>query len=171
MFGLGSPRFPRWIDYSYPSPILLPAASAPAQVPGLTAQLVQPLPTLSIPGQWQFTVSRPQTDYVIYDSGGVPISRSSDNHVRNTFHGPYPGAAIGDLPAGEDWIADYEWGGKDAVTYNILERVTHRKGYGRYAWASYTWRSDGNYTTPTAASQTTNIVPLTAPVTPIQKVF
>jgi hypothetical protein len=153
MFGKGSPRFPRFIDYS---------ESQPA-------------------GSWQFLVDPPKTDYVIYGPGGVPISRSSDNHVRNTFHGPHPGAMILDdkgnvlLPAGQDWVADYEWGGKlvnGVMQYGILERVFHRQGYGRYGWQSFAWRADGNYTTPTSSSQTAKIVPLPSlPILPIQRVF
>lgn len=178
MFGLGSPRFPRWIDYTPPAvTITPPAAAAPAKVPGLTATLesaAPPIPSLNIAGVWQFTVARPQTDYVIYGPGGVPVSRSSDANVRNTFHGPYAGAPVGDMPAGEDWIADYEWGGKlvnGVMQYGVLERVTHRKGYGRYQWQSFTATNGVYPATPQASSSTTKIVPLTSSVTPIQKIF
>lgn len=144
MFGLGSPRLPRWIDYS------------PSQPPGV----------------WSFTVQRPQTDYVIYGAGAVPVSRSSDNFVRNSIKGPFTGQAIGQLPAGTDWWLDYEWGGPGDGTYGTLERIVVRQGWGRYSWASYKWRSDGNYnsTVPTASSQTTMILSQPCPV-PVQKIF
>lgn len=144
MFGLGSPRLPRYIDYSPSQP----------------------------PGNWSLTVQRPQTDYVIYGPGAVPVSRNTDNFVRNSIKGPFAGAAIGQLPAGTDWWLDYEWGGSGDGTYGTLERIVVRQGWGRYSWASYKWRVDGNYAqaTPTASSQTTTILMQPCP-TPVQKIF
>lgn len=176
MFGKGSPRFPRWIDYSY-QVITSAAVVAPPQVPGLTASLIGTTAVPSsppVPGQWQFLVSRPQTDYVIYTAGAIPNARSSDGNVRNTFRGPYPGAAVDDLPAGEDWISEYEWGGKltnGVLQYGTLERIYHRRGYGRYRWESYTALNGVYPTTPNQSSQTTFIKPLAQLTIPIQKIF
>ena len=163
MFGLGSPRFLRYIEYSPQQP----------------------------PGKWSFTVVRPQTDYVIYTPGqgqssspyGWPGARSSDGLVRNSISGPFPGAATGQLPMGEDWIADYEWGGKTVsgvTTYGTTERVFHRViwkngvrfSYGRYKWQSFSWQASGDYSTvqPTQQSITNNFL-FTLPPTPLQLVF
>jgi hypothetical protein len=163
MFGLGSPRFLRYIDYSPNQP----------------------------PGKWSFTVTRPQTDYVIYGPAtgqpstpyGWPVSRSSDALVRNSFSGPFPAAANGQLPAGEDWLAEYEWGGKvvSGVTqYSTIERIFHRTtwvsgsrfGYGRYQWIAYAWRSDGDYSqaTPIASSLANKFLMKPCP-TPVQLIF
>lgn len=147
MFGLGSARLPRVIDYSLSQP----------------------------PGAWSFTIDRPHTDYVIYGPGALPTSRSSDASVKNTIRGPFPGAAIGDLPAGTDWQLDYEWSGKlntaGQMIYGTLERITVRQGYGRYQWQSFPSDGKGGYaTTPTSSSQTTKIL-LTPCPTPVQKIF
>lgn len=106
MFGLGSPRIPRFIDYSVNQP----------------------------PGMWIFSVSQPQTDYIIYGSGGIPIpnSRFSDAMVTNVVRGPFPGAATGDLPSGEDWCLDYI---RNNGKYK--ETITCRRNYGRYQWQQF----------------------------------
>ncbi len=168
MFGKGSPRFPRYIDYTYPTTGVVASTPVTTSLEGAATS-----------GRWSFLVSPEQTSYVIYGPGGVPTSRSGDNFVRNTFHGPYVGAAIIDstgktlLPAGEDWLADYEWGGKVATgPFGVLERVFHRRGYGRYGWQSFTAVNGVYPTTPNASSQTAKITPMPATaVVPIQKVF
>lgn len=164
MFGIGCARLLRYIDYSPNQPA----------------------------GKWSFTIGRPQTDYVVFTPGqgqvsapyGWPGSRSSDAMVRNTLSGPFPNQPpVGQLPAGEDWIADYEWGGKvvNGVTqYSIIERIYYRVtwvggqrfSYGRYQWIAYTWLASGDYSnaTPTAQSQTTSILLKPCP-TPVQLIF
>lgn len=144
MRGLGSPRLPRFIDYS------------PAQGPGA----------------WAFTVPQSLTRYDIYGPGAKATGSSDDKLVRNTVRGPFSGAAINDLPAGEDWQLDYEWGGQGSpVIYSTLERITVRRGWGRYSWASYNSDGHGGYlTTPTAQSSTTKIL-LVTPPPPMQKIF
>lgn len=163
LMGIGCPRVLRWIDYSPNQPA----------------------------GTWSFTVGRPQTDYIIYGTGkgqpstpyGYPTGRSSDAMVRNSISGPHPGAAIGDLPAGEDWITLYEWGGKvvNGVTqYNVTERIFHRViwkngtrfGLGRYQWQTFTWQASGDYSnvTPNGQSQTTKLLLQPCP-TPVQLIW
>jgi len=149
-FGLGSPRLPRYIDYS---------PSQPA-------------------GAWSFTVQRPRTDYVIYGPGAVPTSRNTDNFVRNTISGPFPGAAILDpktgdvlLPPGIDWKLDYEWAGKSAAMYGVLERITCRQGIGRYMWQSFPSDGHGGYAlAPTSQSQTAKPLMQPCPM-PVQRIF
>lgn len=201
---IGARRFPRWIDYTYPNVISNPSIVAPSTIAGITASLSgtpTPAPTpVPVPGSWQFTVQRPESDYIIFGPPGTtgpgvygyPTSRNTDNYVRNTFSGPYPGAAILDskgavvIPAGEDWILTYEWSGQlvnGVVVYNgTRERLYHRSillpsgaraNYGRYAWDTSHWSATlSNYGAPTASSMQNSIVPLpTTPVVPVQKVF
>lgn len=145
-FGLGVRRFPRYI----------------VRGSGLDAY------------RFQWTMQSPETDYLIFDQGGA-ISRNTDAGVRCTFTGPYAGQATGTLPAGEDWIATYEWGGKlvnGVMLYAVLESLSHRVGFGRYEWQSYTAVAGVYPQTPTAQSLQNVITPLPAgPIVPVQKVF
>jgi hypothetical protein len=141
--GKGVPRFPRFIDYS----------------PDQQAQVIH-----------RFTVKPPQTNYVLIAPGGIATGGSSNNDCRCTFFGPNQGQPIGDLPAGVDWILEYERGGKNGV-YVAMERLTHRQGFGRYKWEQFNWRADGSYTTPVSQSSTTKIMSLLSPVIPVQKIF
>ncbi len=130
---------------------------------------------------FQWTMSRPETDYLIVDpptpaTGPYPlITKNTDAGVRCTFRGPYPGAAINDLPAGEDWIEDYEWSGKPnsagVMTYGGQEEVLHRRGYGRYQWSFSPSDGQGGYLKPTSVSTQTKIMPLPPGLKPIQYVF
>src|SRR6266567_2421483 len=73
----GAPRFPRFIDYS-------PNQSA---------------------GSWALPdLHPPQTNYIILGAGAKPTGSGSNGIVRCTFSGPFPGAAIGDLLIGQDWL-------------------------------------------------------------------
>ena len=192
----GQPRFPRWISYTYPS--FTPSiASAPGEVPNLVASLISApnsAPITPIPGQWQFTVHRPQTDYFIIDSTdttsktyGNVISRNTDNYVRDTFMGPFPGAAVGDIPAGEDWLGVYEWAGKlvnGQVVYNGTKEIKYfrsvlnpdgtRSNWGQYKWESYPWNAATNSyaATPSSSSFCTKRLPLPATaIVPKQMIF
>lgn len=148
-FGQGSPRILRSIDYS---------PSQPA-------------------GAWWFSIKSPLTDYVIYGPGGVPTGRFSNGDVRNTIRGPFAGAVVGDLPAGEDWQLDYERNGNNGV-YKYLERITCRKGFGRWQWQQMKWSTtQGQYlpdVNPTTnlpfLSQTTKIIQQPCP-NPVQRIF
>ena len=155
---LGQPRLPRWIDWS-------PNQVGPAIV--------------------QFTIGMPQTNYVIIGPGGMNTGTpggSSDAEVRCTFRGPYPGAAVGDLPAGEDWCEDYERNGAGGV-YKYKETITHRVsyvngvrfGWGRRQWQQFKWLNgqyvpDLNAAGQPIQSQTTKLLLQPCPV-PVQKVF
>lgn len=124
---------------------------------------------------YQWTMASPETDYLIFDpaatGNSILITRNTDAGVRCTFRGPYAGAAIGMLPAGEDWFEDYEWGGQNGV-YSVKETIAHRVGYGRYQWQSFDSDGKGGYeAVPSASSEQTQIVPLVAPVKPFQRVF
>ncbi len=150
LLGIGCPRLLRYIDYGPNQP----------------------------PGTWSFTVGRPQTDYIIYGPGhgqpsspyGYPTGRSSDALVRNSICGPYPGPAIDDLPAGEDWITQYN------VTERIYHRVIWKNGVrfsmGRFHWQAFNWLASGDYSAavPTAQSQTTKLL-LTPCPAPVQLIF
>jgi len=129
---------------------------------------------------FSWTMNRPETDYLIIDppptgSQNPAISKNTDSGVRCTFRGPYQAAAIGNLPAGLDWIEDYEWGGRlvsGIMVYNTLERVTHRQGFGRYMWQSFASNGDGTYSqTPSSQSQQTIIASMPSGLKPIQNVF
>lgn len=156
---LGQPRMPRWIDWS-------PNQPGPAQV--------------------QINLTMPQTNYVIIDSGGMntatPGGGSSDADVRCTFRGPYPGAAVGSLPAGEDWFEDYERNGKSG-TYLYKETIAHRVqwinghrfGWGRWQWQQFKWNGttyvqDVDPNGKPYLSQTTTILNQPCPM-PYQGVF
>lgn len=155
-YGLGVRRLPRWVIYT----------------PGCQFS-------------FSWTMQSPETDYVIYDpplagSSQPALSHNTDAGVRCTFRGPYPGAAISNsqgnvlLPAGEDWVEDYEWAGKgNPVIYGSLERVTHRKGFGRYMWQLFPSDGHGGYAaTPSAQSQQCVITPLpNGVVVPRQGIF
>ncbi len=154
MFGKGSPRFQRYIDYS---------ASQP-------------------PGTWDFTIGRPQTDYVIFDVDpkggkyGVPTSRNTDAAVTNSISGPYAAVAVGDLPAGWDWCFNY-------VRNNgkVLERKTTRTVnqsaicYGPWRWQQFKlvngqWVQDTDPNGKPYDSQNTKILNVPCPV-PVQYIF
>lgn len=210
---LGARRFPRWIDYTYPTSAVYqpPSVATPPETPGLVASLLGTPVSLAtpapIPGQWQFTIARPETDYVIIDSldttaaaFGNILSRNTDDFVRLTFMGPFVdaslsnsiagslpslvGAATGDIPAGEDWILVYEWGGhmvNGVISYQgVRERVYHRsilmpdgsrRGYGRYSWDTAKW-AGSSYGVVTASSLSNKIMPMPATaILPVQKLF
>jgi hypothetical protein len=144
LFGLGARRLPRYVDES--------------------GDMIKV----------QFLVTRPESDYLIFGPGGLPIARNTDSNVQITFRGPYEGLASGDLLAGTDWFEDYEWSGKlvnGVMIYNVKETVSHRHGYGRTGWASYPSDGKGGYLAATAQSFQNKIMPLPAKVIPYQKVF
>lgn len=131
---------------------------------------------------FSWVMSRPETDYLIIDSmtsASAPyplITKNTDLTVRNTFRGPYPGPAIGQLPAGEDYYQDYEWGGKPNATgqiiYSTHEQGIWRRGIGRYSWAAYASDGQGGYNpSPSAQSVQTLLKPMPAGLKPIQNVF
>jgi hypothetical protein len=161
----GARRLPRFIDI--PSDPLL-------------QDLVTPL-------VYQFTVGRPETDYIIYDSvdtsgttPGVPIMvnnviRQTNSQCRNSIVGPFPSAAVDDLPAGEDWQLWYERDGKPdlhgKIQYGTREVIYCRRGIGRYGWDQFSITNGVVSATPVASSRTTKHLALAAPVSPRQNVF
>jgi len=131
---------------------------------------------------FSWVMTRPETDYLIFDPPTNPtistfptITKNTDSIVRCTFSGPYSGAAIDDLPAGEDWREDYEWGGSiiaSGFTFLTKEVVWHRRGYGRYMWQAYAGDGKGGYaSSPSSQSQQTIIKSLPPGLMPIQNVF
>ena len=129
---------------------------------------------------FSWTMTRPETDYLIIDppASGSPyptITKNTDSGVRCTFRGPYLAASIDNLPAGFDWIEDYEWSGhlvNGVMIYDTLERVTHRQGFGRYMWQAFAGDGKGGYSpSPSAQSQQTIIMPMRSGLQPIQNVF
>lgn len=158
---LGQRRMPRWVDWS-------PQQAAPVVA--------------------QFTLSPPETNYVIIDSGGMNTALGSSNgDVRCTFRGPYAGAAVGDLPAGEDWFADYERNGNHATgVYLYKETIAHRVvvpdpttwrrfAWGRWQWQQFRWNGtayaqDVDANGKPLLSQTTTVLKQPCP-TPYQGVF
>lgn len=120
--------------------------------------------------EYQWSMQSRETDYIIYEADGS-VSRNTDAGVRCTFRGPYAGAATGDLPAGSDWVADYEWGGKNGL-YSVLESIKHRVGFGRYSWTSSPSDGKGGYLAPTAQTLQNKIMALpTGGVKPVQNIF
>jgi hypothetical protein len=187
-FQNGARRFPRYLDYT-PSTLVVPppvytAGSASSDIPGVAvAYMAAPdpvMPTVTLlpePGSWSFTLAPPETDYLTYETGGVPDAvRYSNKLCRCTVRGPYlNSAAIGDLPAGEDWFADYERGGalvNGVVQYTAKETKQFRRGYGPIAWFEYDAVNGVYPATPTSQSATNKINTLTGPYPiPVQKIF
>lgn len=133
--------------------------------------------------KFQWTMDRPETDYLII--GLTPsgqsypaITKNTDSGVRCTFSGPYMVPALYDLPAGEDWVEEYEWGGQlntnGEMIYSVKETICHRRGYGRYQWSAAKSDGAGGYLSPSSISEQTKIVKLPSNVvglTPLQYVF
>lgn len=187
-FGNGARRFPRYLDYT-PSTLVVPpavytAGSASSDIPGVAvAFMAAPspaIPPVSLtpePATWSFTLAPPETDYLIYEAGGIPDAKRYTNAlVRCSVRGPYPGAPIGDLPPGEDWFADYERGGNlvpgGVIQYNAKETKQFRRGYGQIAWFEFDAVNGVYPATPTSQSATNKINTLTGPYpVPVQKIF